>query len=215
MAMYRFTSWTNLVVRWCLVFLSLSLFAFVFIAFQISIEIAIPALSRNKIQLAAAGFAFSYLLLLACCIPGDADDILDGITTYIYGNAILRAGISWSDAKRLTGMFASNANETWYPMLEVKKLPKELRRGAIFAQAARVDRLAPSPTKEILGRQALVRIPVVFAAAVAYPFALSMLASYGDSQLVVNRLIDAGLPVAVMVFFLAALWVMAYKRVAE
>ena len=133
MAIVRYTSTTNLVVRWVLMFCGLLCLGLLANLFEVSLSRMVSGISPHSLELASWAFGFAGVLLVAACLPGDADDYLDGVTCYIYANLILGASISWSDSKRLTGMFASNAYDQWYPMAEVKKLSKENRRDAIMA----------------------------------------------------------------------------------
>lgn len=215
MGTYRYTSKTNFVLIWCLFLFGVLLFAYFMSYLHNGIEIAIPGLSPDTAELGAFCFAFAYTLVLAGCSPGDPDISLSGITAYIYGNIVLRAGLSWQDAKQLSEMFAPGSYNHWYPMDEITKLPRKTRRDAIFSIAVRVDRLSPNITKDLLVKQALIRIPTFLLAAAAYPFALSILASYGKSELVTSRLIEASIPVVIIVFFLASTWILSFKQVEK
>ncbi len=52
--------------------------------------------------------------------------------------------ISWTDAKAISGLF-STSHETWYPLTEIAKSPRDRRRDLLLAAAERAGRLRALP----------------------------------------------------------------------
>jgi len=213
-AIVRYTSTTNFVVRWVLMFCGLLCLGLLAKLFEVSLSRMVSGISPHSRELASWGFGFAGILLVAACVPGDGDNYLDGITCYVYANLILGASISWSDSKRLTDMFASNAYDRWYPMAEVKKLSKEIRRDAIMALASRVGRLGPVPTLRDLKKEARWKIPLLLSALPIYMVSLNILAGQVHGFVRIDQTVPWGLLPIVAIFLVMTIpWLTALKIV--
>jgi hypothetical protein len=64
--------------------------------------------------------------------------ILNDVATFLYIRNTLKTDVSLEEAKRLTFLFSGNNNGKWYPMEEIRKLPKESRREHLFERASSI-----------------------------------------------------------------------------
>lgn len=60
------------------------------------------------------------------------------LTTYLYVRVDLGTKISFKEAKDLRILFEPNKSGVWYPMKEIKQLPKEFRREALFTRFVQI-----------------------------------------------------------------------------
>ena len=65
-------------------------------------------------------------------------DTLDAIAAYFYIRETLKTHVTFGEAEALSFLFLADKNRKWYPVREVKKLPKAERRGYLFAFAQSV-----------------------------------------------------------------------------
>jgi len=172
----------------------------------------LPQLGGKKAGIAAFLFAASYLLLAAACAPGDLDEYLDGISTYVYANTSLDAGISWKEAKQLNELFSSNGRDQWYPMVEVLSIPKQYRREEILKFAMKVGRFVPHESKAILKKELIWKGPMAILAVPAYPIALYFVANHYQIAIVSSQLTPwAILPASIFTIVISTFWLIAYK----
>lgn len=59
-------------------------------------------------------------------------DYLDTLSTYLYVRISLRTPIDLKEVKALKYFFEPNKTGKWYPMTHLRKLPKEMRKIALF-----------------------------------------------------------------------------------
>jgi hypothetical protein len=208
MQAYRYTSTVNLLVKWALFILGVAFLAFNWGLFRISLSEAAPMVAPRNSQYIAIVLAFIPPFLAGICIPGNGDDVLDGITCYLYGNFVLFAGLSWADSRRLSEMFASNANRTWYPMTEVVAVDKDLRRKIILDAAKEVGRLGEYMNPNVLSREARWKLPLLFGGSLIYPFALIFTDNQGASPAAIERyLLPAIVPFIIAGVLCLLVWV--------
>jgi hypothetical protein len=63
-----------------------------------------------------------------------------GLPTYLYIRCELFAPVTWSEAEKLAFLFSGDANGKWYPLRELRKIPKEYRREVLFEFADKILR---------------------------------------------------------------------------
>ncbi len=89
-----------------------------------------------------------YLLFKFVWIP------LEPLPTWLYLRLTLYVPATWRDAKTTGFLFDGDITGTWYPLLELKKLPRELRREALYEFAKQTPvgalTLQQSPSLESL-----------------------------------------------------------------
>jgi hypothetical protein len=72
--------------------------------------------------------------------------LINTLSSYLYITRELKTPVSWSDARNLRWLFVVNFQGTWYPLKHIRRLPKEQRREALFAQAQQVTWKYGRPT---------------------------------------------------------------------
>lgn len=82
------------------------------------------------------GVVIGYFVFTQYALPR-----LETLISYIHLRLLLRADISWRDARRLAGLFMPDQDGVWYPLNQVKRLPAALRKQYIFEFAKRLGRL--------------------------------------------------------------------------
>ena len=63
---------------------------------------------------------------------------LDAISSYLYIRATLGTEVDFNEAKALSFLFCEDEEGKWYPMLQIRKLPKPERKEYLFTFADRV-----------------------------------------------------------------------------
>lgn len=59
-------------------------------------------------------------------------DFPDNLSSFLYVRLHLRTKMSFSEVKEIAFLFNANWDGTWYPLEEVKRVPKQLRKKFIF-----------------------------------------------------------------------------------
>ena len=63
------------------------------------------------------------------------------LTSYLQLRLVLGVNVTFKEAKSLAALFVLNEEGAWFPVEEVKKLPKEERKSYLFKFAKKVGRL--------------------------------------------------------------------------
>lgn len=77
------------------------------------------------------------LSMLVAVLLDEKVFVLNDVATFLYIRNTLKTDVSLEEAKRLTFLFSGNKGK-WYPMEEVRKLPKESRREYLFERASSI-----------------------------------------------------------------------------
>ena len=64
---------------------------------------------------------------------------LDTFIAYLYLRAILWVDVNWREAKSLSRLFVGNKSGTWYPLTEVRSIPRNQRKDYVYAFAQRLE----------------------------------------------------------------------------
>ena len=195
MPMVRVTSRIDLLVRLVLVVGVLCLGATLIDAYQ-PIIVRDSSLGVKDAELVAFAIVFVGCLMVLVVIPGDADEHMAALSSFFYVLFTHHVFLTWAEARSVSNLFANNAYDTWYPLSEVKALPRPERKAAIVAVAQRTDRYLPPEGAHVLLGTAfrkgllLALFSVVWLLVVAYVFvvrtsALAAMLSIGVVPLLV------------------------------
>ncbi len=66
-------------------------------------------------------------------------DYLDTLSTYLYVRISLKTPIDLKEAKAIKYFFEPNQSGKWYPMTHLRKLPKEMRKIALFESVGQLS----------------------------------------------------------------------------
>ncbi|MEP6922381.1 MAG: hypothetical protein ABI967_14745 [bacterium] len=69
----------------------------------------------------------------------DKSEVFDAVPAYFYGRNDLQTPITFDEARRLSFLFAGDADGQWYRLTETRKLPEGARKQYLFDAAARTS----------------------------------------------------------------------------
>jgi hypothetical protein len=96
------------------------------------------ALSKKYDELVPYGIAFLIVSGILAYLFHKHDPWFDAVGAYFYIRQDSGTTLSFAEAKALSFLFVGDADGKWYPLTEVKKLPKEKRKQYLFDFAAQI-----------------------------------------------------------------------------
>jgi hypothetical protein len=99
---------------------------------------SVLALPEEYDELVPYGIAFLVVSGVLAYLFHKHDPWFDAVAAYFYIRQDLRTPVSFAEAKALSFLFAGDEEGRWYPMKEVRKLPKDQRKQYLFDFAAKV-----------------------------------------------------------------------------
>lgn len=147
-----YTSSVDVLLRLALLLAAFLVFGLAATFMEIVVPYAMPELAGASAKYVVWGGAVLLLVVAVFTIPGEFDENLAALSSYLYCLLVLRTFLKWREADQLSDMFGNNAYETWHPLTEVRQLPAASRKAAIFAAAERAGRLR-MPRDEVWRRR--------------------------------------------------------------
>lgn len=152
MGQIKFTSGTDLAIRLVLVFVALNMIAAIAAVVDLPVRYVLSSVLADT-EIAAFVVALVILIVCVAVMPGDADNHMAALSTFVYVLRVHKIALSWKDSIAVSNLFANNAYSTWYPLTDVAKLPRNQRRDAIIFIARKTGRFIDPPSSADIDRQ--------------------------------------------------------------
>ena len=136
-----YTSSVDVLLRFALLLAAFLVLGLAATFMEVVVPYVMPALASASAKYVVWGGAVLLLVVAVFIIPGEFDENLAALSSYLYCLLVLRTFLKWREADQLSDMFGNNAYDTWHPLTEVRQLPTASRKSAIFAAAERTGRL--------------------------------------------------------------------------
>lgn len=116
-------------------------YSFICRVLNIICNLAVLGLVADALMLAGVPKGYAIIIGFVAMIAfhfGFLGHLFNYLSSYLYIRLSLRTPITFSEAKYFAFLFVPNDTGSWWPMREIKNLPKESRRQYIFEFAERV-----------------------------------------------------------------------------